>query len=196
MDTRTLAAWIGHDRTDYDLDTAADALTAAGITDLDADPEAVIGVLAQHERHDDDAVAVMGQELLALARAGGGTWGEPVAITVGGQVHEGSTAASIRATLDGETRHLWIRPDGTGDGVTALHEAWEDATSTWEGEERELTADLRRTHQAALEAKRAYDEALAARRARVQAWTGSGRSMYRAAQIMGVSQTAVQRIVK
>lgn len=194
MDPLTLADWIGHDHTDYDLDAAVELLD--GITDLDAHREQVMEVLARCELTEPDPVAEMGLALLGLARDGGGTWGDPIQITVDGDTHEGSTTTSIRTTLDGTVRFVWVSPDGTGPDVTALHEAWEDATTVWEGEERDLSADLLRAHRAVQEAKAVYDKAVAARRAQVRRWTGSGRSMYRAAQLMEVSQSMVQRMAK
>lgn len=192
MDARTLADWIGHDATDYDLDTAAAALD--GI-DLEQEPDRAMEILAQHELHTPDEVAEMGRALLALARAGGGQWGEIVQIAVSDHAHQASTMTSIRVELDGETRFAWVPEDGTGPDVTALHDAWETAVAVVEQERREWRQAIDREQRALSTAEALVRKHREARNAAIRGLVASGVTTYRAAQEYGLSRQAVDKIV-
>lgn len=192
MDTQTLADWIGHDAPDYDLDSAADALD--GI-DLEQEPERAMTILAEHELHTPDEVAEMGRALLALARAGGGRWGDPVQITVSDHAHETATMTSIRVDLDGEVVFMWVREDGTGPDVTALHGAWSSAAAVVEQERREWRQEIEREQRALAKAEALVRAHRDARNTAIRGLVASGVTTYRVAQEYSLSRQAVDKII-
>lgn len=189
MDTTTLAAWIGHDADQYDLEAAADALD--GI-DPDADPETAMTILARYEKA--EPVEAFAADLYRIAGRSG-SWGQLVRMTIARTETGQRGWRCARVVLDGDARHVWLARDGVSDDARALYEQWRDLEDTAEQTAAEAGQAARAAHAAAMEHRAAATRATQERNAAMRAWAAAGVGHPEIARTLGMTQQAVTRAI-
>lgn len=193
MDRQDLASWIGPgELASFDVDASLDALGAAGITDLDADPAATLDTLVPAD--DRSEVERFAAEVYALA-ADGGTMPAAATLTVQAAPPRDDKWRCTRVSIDGR-EPVWIWLDGTvRDDLVELHETWQDACGDVEATARDHAQATDIADRAYKAIARKYEEARRARSDAIRAEVASGTTMHAVSKRLGVSPQAIAKIV-